>query len=1073
MTDMVTIEDIDSIPPENTIVVPSRAEERELREGLRARGFPDNAIDEYVTVDEARRIIRNAAPECAQDYPIIMPPEVEGESFCWFGRLPDEHKDAALDHGLKYIAARNSKLLDPQNSDNLIPEIARSGAPHAANIFVRHTQKGNGADRQDAIRNCIARRPKAPIGRLIVAAYKYGANFEPWWRLGLDAPPEQRKGDTSEVRIAANAPEPKLARGRESAGEAPIPTGTPWEESFVPEPHDIPPEQAQEIGNGSGQPPPEPNRSQIETLVRTLFKHATAGNWASLRAFIEGRTDLPPFRIVPLKLDGNLDVLIDWAYQVAQLAAHVHEKVVFCPPVATFTNSKHAREVDLAEGLVLNAECDAHPQEARTKLEAVLGPATMVVESGGEWTNPETGENEPKLHIYHRLKVPARSKDEQKKLKLARKLAAKIAGGDPSNVPLVHPIRWPGSVHRKGEPKLCRIISLNPDAEIDLDTALELLQKAIEPPAHPEPNQDLQFPPLPFAPIKEGCPWLRRVHVTGGSDQSEVLWRDALRVGMFLKDGKTLIHEFSNQHAGYNFADTEAKYDLAYKAKEENDLGWPQCRTIHEHGSTHCKTCPHLAAEGSPLHLALQWGRERRAKQIAENIKIGDDVTEPLLPQVMTLEEMLIRLVFIGSTGAVADRRTGRIRAKHYALDEYMASKYTPITGKNAGKEGPALKFWIACKERVTVEVLAWVPGSPEICQPPEGPGPAFNMWRGLPPMAYPEDWQKRVEPFLEHIDYLVPAAGERERFLQWLAHTIQEPQVLPHTSYLMITPTRGIGRNLLASILVRALRGFVAAGISLPDILDGGFTGRLSKKLLAIVDEAREGSGERRYQRANRLSQIITEEHRHINPKYGHQSVEKNCCRWLKFSNFEDAIPFDEADRRVNVIFNPTGRKGDTYYERLYGLLNDHAFIGSVRHWLETKDIAAFRPGEHAPMNEAKLRVLNAMMSEIERAVAEFKEDCKTELTARSSIKNYVFRNAHQVPVHDTHLTHAIRRAGMVNTGRRIMGFEDSVGAEQEHRITVVIVRGEWTVEAVKKASSEKLLAAMGLRHLSATKQR
>jgi hypothetical protein len=44
--------------------------------------------------------------------------------------------------------------------------------------------------------------------------------------------------------------------------------------------------------------------------------------------------------------------------------------------------------------------------------------------------------------------------------------------------------------------------------------------------------------------------------------------------------------------------------------------------------------------------------QERRAKQIAENIKIGDDVTEPLLPQIMTLKEMHERLVFIGSTGA-------------------------------------------------------------------------------------------------------------------------------------------------------------------------------------------------------------------------------------------------------------------------------------------------------------------------------------------------------------------------------------------------------------------------------------
>jgi hypothetical protein len=89
-----------------------------------------------------------------------------------------------------------------------------------------------------------------------------------------------------------------------------------------------------------------------------------------------------------------------------------------------------------------------------------------------------------------------------------------------------------------------------------------------------------------------------------------------------------------------------------------------------------------------------------------------------------------------------------------------------------------------------------------------------------------------------------------------------------------------------MASIIVRALRGHVAAGISLPDILDGGFTGRLSRKLLAIVDEAREGSGERRYQREQHMRRLITEEHRHINPKYGIESIEKNCCRWLMFSN-------------------------------------------------------------------------------------------------------------------------------------------------------------------------------------------
>ena len=469
---------------------------------------------------------------------------------------------------------------------------------------------------------------------------------------------------------------------------------------------------------------------------------------------------------------------------------------------------------------------------------------------------------------------------------------------------------------------------------------------------------------------------------------------------------------------------------------------------------------------------------KRRAEQIAENIKIGNDVAEPLLPQIMTLEEMRMRLVFVSSTGAVADIITGRVHKKEHAADEFAASQhpYTLLSG--APRNGPALKFWLASKDRTGVEVLAWVPGAAQICRPPEGPGPAFNMWRGFSPMAYPEDWQTRVEPFLEHIDYLAPIAAEQEHFLQWLAHIFQVPEVLPHTSYLMITPVTGIGRNLLASILVRALRGFVAAGVSLPEMLDKGYTGRISQKLLIIVDEAREGSGERRYDRAERFKQIQTEEHRHVNPKYGHQSVEKNCARWLMFSNKDDAIPFDNSDRRIRAVANPTIRKPDLYYDRLYGLLNDNAFIGSVRHWAETKGITAFRPGEHAPMNQIKERILYEMMSETKRAVAEFKEDCRAELTSRDAIRAYVSKAITKdyrltANVNDTHLTHAIRRTGMANTGHRIMAYKKSdFSAEyNEGRFTVVIVRGEWTTDIVKRSDPGKLLEAMGLKGWLTTK--
>jgi hypothetical protein len=836
--------------------------------------------------------------------------------------------------------------------------------------------------------------------------------------------------------------------------------------------------------NGSSLPRPDPDRSQLEAFVPAMFKHATPGKYVSLRAFYQDRANSKPFKIRSHKLNGNLDALIDQAYRVAEFAAFADDKVVFCPPIATFNHDWRARQEDLAEGLALSVECDAHAQAARIRLEELLGPATVVVESGGTWTDPETGKSEPKLHLHYRLKTPASSKEAQARLKEARRLATKIVGGDSSNVPLVHPIRWPGSVHRKGDqPKLCRIIELNPDAEIDLDTALDILrtaagesggrhgngndavpvenQKIVIAPAfaHLDPNQNVAegiehrvadiaeirsaADAIPPAAIADEPDWMQLARALAWEAKQRPERRDSLW---------EILDAVSRRAPNYDQDNNRRKFD----------------RYIDEAGEHEKPT-----TIATLFYMALQHGwqggghsaaeLERRAEQIAENIRIGDDVTEPLLPQIMTLDEMHHRLVFIGSTGGVADRATGRIRKKEHAADEYAASKHISISANGNPKKGSALKLWIASKNRMTVEVLTWVPGKAQICQPPEGPGPAFNMWRGLTPIAYPEDWRERAEPFLEHVEYLVPNEAERERFLQWFAHIVQHPEVLPHTAYLMTTPTTGIGRNLLASIIVRALRGFVAAGISLPELLDGGYTGRLSKKLLAIVDEAREGSGERRYQRATRLTSLLNEEHRHINPKYGHQSVEKNCCRWLMFSNYDDAIPFDNADRRIIVIANPTVRKEDAYYARLYSLLNDNTFIGSVRHWLETKDIANFRPGEHAPMNPAKVRVLNEMMSEIERAVAEFKEDCQTELTSRSEIKSYVGSRASIV--NDTHLTYAIRRAGMVNTGRRIQVYKNDNGLEMENRLSVVIVRGEWTVEIVKRADPMKLIEAMGLK--------
>ncbi len=222
----------------------------------------------------------------------------------------------------------------------------------------------------------------------------------------------------------------------------------------------------------------DPDIDQIEIFTDAMFRHAGKG-FVSLRAFHE-RDAAKPYMISAVSVAGNdLRYLNERAAQVARQAANHSAGVVFCPPIAIFNDRQKAAEANLLEGLALSVECDQRPQEAFLQLHKVLGPATLAVESGGIWTDPATGQSEKKLHLHWRLKTPAKGK-QLADLKLARDLACRLVGGDASNKTVVHPIRWPGSWHRKSDPIMCRIAAGNPDDEIDLAMALAALKLAAE-----------------------------------------------------------------------------------------------------------------------------------------------------------------------------------------------------------------------------------------------------------------------------------------------------------------------------------------------------------------------------------------------------------------------------------------------------------------------------------------------------------------------------------------------------------------------------------------------------------------
>jgi hypothetical protein len=222
-----------------------------------------------------------------------------------------------------------------------------------------------------------------------------------------------------------------------------------------------------------------PDPAQLNRFVRAMFARASEGGVISLRAFFDDvrakRSGERPFGVRAVRLNGSLEPVVQEAIRLAVAAARAVRPVVVAPPIATFRTAK-ADTGNLAEGLVLSIELDERPNESLTALKAVIGPPTLVIASGGQWTD-SAGEVHDRLHVHYRLAEPTIDPDGHQRLKRARSLACDLVLADATSKSPVHPMRWPGTVHRKdpNAPRLARIVEQN-DTEIALDLVLAELE---------------------------------------------------------------------------------------------------------------------------------------------------------------------------------------------------------------------------------------------------------------------------------------------------------------------------------------------------------------------------------------------------------------------------------------------------------------------------------------------------------------------------------------------------------------------------------------------------------------------
>ena len=405
----------------------------------------------------------------------------------------------------------------------------------------------------------------------------------------------------------------------------------------------------------------------------------------------------------------------------------------------------------------------------------------------------------------------------------------------------------------------------------------------------------------------------------------------------------------------------------------------------------------------------------------SKNIEGSNDNLKIHFQKHYTVDEMCEQFVYIESGGEVSPRKNPILSLSFSDFKMATASSKTKV-----GNDLISTAYlWLSEKSRLSVYTKTFRPGDGEFADDPEGKK-ALNLWKPVPLSKTLEDYEDYAQPFFDHLAYLIPDEGLMNIFIDYLAHIEQKPGEKVGFGWLMVTDeVQGIGRNWMSGVLARIWPRYTALDFNLLAAIKDNFTGRLSRKLLIVVNEIVATQIKDRYEFVERSKNLITDETIEINPKYGRRHVEFLLARWIIFSNHIAAMPLADHDRRFVVVQNPSTPKSQDYYENLYSLMYDPIFIASVRRILIERVITSNLQGR-APATQAKDRVIEATRSPMDSALMEIKGFWPSELI-RSSVCIKIVMHLMGINKDDLSeiqigsLTYAYRRCGFVRLDKKI----------------------------------------------------
>ena len=211
------------------------------------------------------------------------------------------------------------------------------------------------------------------------------------------------------------------------------------------------------------------------------------------------------------------------------------------------------------------------------------------------------------------------------------------------------------------------------------------------------------------------------------------------------------------------------------------------------------------------------------------------------------------------------------------------------------------------------------------------------------------------------HIAHMLPDPEEQEIVINYLAHNVQFPGEKIQWS-IVLQGVQGDGKSLLAEMMQHVM-GFANVRLLNVQTLESSFTGWSVGQCMTFIEELKLDNY-RKYEILNNLKPYITNDIIECTKKGKDPQVVVNTTNYFALTNFKDALPIDDNDRRWCILFSQwqSGEKlkawmadgNQDYYANLYSDMRDN--VGEIASWLTHHKIpSSFKSMKRAPETSAK----------------------------------------------------------------------------------------------------------------------